>query len=258
MMNALPRRLPIETVVKRSYLYAWESRAVLLTPLLIYAAITAFADLALTRTVGTGDHLAVFLLTAVEQIFAMALQVGLHRYVLLGETPGGFQFFRWDRHFIQYALVTLLLFTIGLSAGLMILGMAGDPTAQPPTLGGAAILFSIAVMLFVALVLSRLALSLPAAALGDQVRGRRIWQATEGNGFRLLGATLLTILPFLVIEAALVSQMTSGGNNIGDFVITVLLRMVASVQLIVMTIMLSLSYDVLVRGGGPPARQPNP
>ncbi len=251
-MNAAPRRLPIETVVRRSFLYAWESRALLMPPLLIYAGITISADLALGRA-AEGNHALLFLLTAIEQVFAMAFQVGIHRFVLLGEAPGGFQFFRWDRRFVQYVLATLLLFVMGLSAALMIVGAVGDPTAQPPALGGAALLFSIAVMLFVALVLSRLALTLPSAALGDQVSARHVWQATDGNGFRLVGATLLTVLPFLVVEALLFSQLADGGG-IGDFVIPALLRVVASVQLVVLTITLSLSYDVLVRGGGPPAR----
>src|ERR1700748_2949595 len=109
MMNAVPKRLPIDMVVRRSFLFAWESRAVLMAPLLVYAAITAIADLAAMQVFGGDNRAAVFLITILEQIFGMAFAVGIHRFVLLAEAPAGFRFFRWDRNFVQYVVVALLL-----------------------------------------------------------------------------------------------------------------------------------------------------
>src|SRR6266702_3405188 len=154
MMNAAPRRLPIDTVVRRSFLFAWESRAVLMTPLLIYAAVKVLADLAAMQVFGADNQAAVFLISVAEQIFGMAFAVGIHRFVLLAEAPAGFQFFRWDRHFVQYVVVALLLLVMGASALLMAIGaLGGDPTAQPPTVNGVGALFGLFVMIVAALVL---------------------------------------------------------------------------------------------------------
>jgi len=52
------RRLPVWIVVKRSYLYAWESRHVLGLPYAIYAAITIVAELSIGYVSGSGDSVA--------------------------------------------------------------------------------------------------------------------------------------------------------------------------------------------------------
>lgn len=253
MVQVPPRRLPIEAVVKRSFLFAWESRAVLAQPYVIYAVLTIIADLLLSQVLSPDNHVVLYGITAAEQIFAMAFAVGIHRYVLLAELRPGFQFFRWDRHFVQYVLIALLLLILAMTAALMIFGVVGsDPAHATNGMGGATALFGLAVMLVVGLVLSRLALALPLAAIGDQVRTRAVWQATDGNGFRLLATMLLTFLPFLVVEAALIHLLPDPGGGLLEAVITVLLGLISPIQLIVVTIMLSLSYDVLIRGGGPP------
>jgi len=248
-----PRRLPVDAVVKRSFLFAWESRAVLAGPYVIYAMVTIVADLLLSRALSPENKLALYLLTAAEQIFAMAFAVGIHRYVLLAEIRRGFQFFRWDRHFIQYVLIAVLLFILAVTAALMIFGIIGDdPSGTPPGVAGFTAIFGLAVMLVVALLISRLSLALPLAAVGDQIRTRAIWQATDGNGFRLLATTLITVLPFLVVEAALLRLMPEPSGGTLEILLTIVLGLISPIQLIVVTIMLSLSYDVLVRGGGPP------
>jgi hypothetical protein len=83
------------------------------------------------------------------------------------------------------------------------------------------------------------------------VPARTVWKATERNGLRLLGLALVIALPFLVIEMGLMTLPGSAGAL--ALPIAVLLGLIASAQLVVVTIMLSLAYDVLVRGGGPPA-----
>jgi hypothetical protein len=255
MTDATPRRLPIEIVVKRSFLYAWESREVLAAPFAIYVVVTILAEIVLGVLVGSKSHGPLYLLSAAEQVFAVAFAVGLHRFVLLGEVQAGPRFFRWDRHFVQYVVLTLLLLIMALAAAIIVMGALGtDGTGGAVEPGAPGALFGLAVMLGVALVLSRLALALPAAALGERKRPREIWQATEGNSFRLLGATLLTALPFLIVEAALSRLMPEPRGDALEILMTVAEGVLSAMQLTVVTVMLSLSYDVLIRGGGPPPK----
>jgi len=252
MMNAVPRRLPIETVVKRSFLYAWESRATLMAPFLIYAAVTILADIVVNGLAGPVGHPVQFLLAVSEQIFATGFAVGIHRFVLAGESRQGFAFFRWDRHFVRYILLTLLLLLLVIVAAAMVLGAIGfDPVSQAIKLDAAGALIGSAVLFAVSVVISRLSLLLPSAAVGDDVPARTVWQSTERNGFRLLATALLVALPFVIVDMALAGLRDMDGLALPA---TILLGLVTSVQLIVVTIMLSLSYDVLVRGGGPPAQ----
>jgi len=250
-MNAMPRRLPIELVIRRSFLYAWESRAVLMTPLIIYAFVTLLADIAINGLLGADDHPAKILLTAAEQVFTVGFAVGIHRFVLAGEVRSGFAFFRWDRHFVRYLLLTLLLLLLMAVAVLMVLGGVGfsaDP--QPDQINGGMALIGLVTLFVASIVISRLSLLLPAAALGEEVPAKVIWRATAGNGFRLVTTTLLTALPFLIVEIMLAGLR---GSQL-SLIVTILLSLVASAQIIVLTIMLALCYDVLVRGGGPPAQ----
>ena len=249
MMNAAPRRLPIETVVKRSFLYAWESRAALMTPFLIYTVVTILADVAVNELAGTVDRSVQFLLAAAEQVFATGFAVGIHRYVLAAEIRPGFAFFRWDRHFVRYILLTLLLLLLVVVAAVVVLGAVGfDPATQAIKLDATAALIGSAALFTVSVIISRLSLLLPSAAVGDDVPARTVWKATEHNGFRLLATTLLIALPFVTVEMMLVSLRGIGGLA---FPVTILLGVITAAQLVVITVMLSLSYDVLVRGGGP-------
>ncbi len=251
-MKPTPKRLPVELVIRRSYLYAWESRAGLMTPLVIYAAVTMLADIVLGGQFGTFGRPIQFLVAVAEQLLAMGFAVGVHRFVLAGEARPGIAFFRWDRHFVRYVLLSLLLLLLVLVAAAIVLGGAGyDPGTQAVRVDGVTALFGSAALFAVSLIVARLSLLLPAAAVGEEVPARTIWRASEGNGFRLLATGFLTVLPFIGLEMMLIGLKDSVQPVI---VVTILLSLVTSAQLIVLTIMLALSYDVLVRGGGPPAR----
>jgi hypothetical protein len=251
MMNAVPRRLPIGTVVKRSFLYGWESRAFLMTPLLIYVGLTTLADLAVSQIAGPDNPSSLFFLVVAGQVLGAAFAVGIHRFVLLAEAPSGFRFFRWDGNFVQYVIVALVLLLMSVSILVMVGGLTGgDPAAQPSAASGVAALFSLFILAFAAPMFSRLFLALPSAALGDRVGTRRIWKATEGNGLRLLLASLLVVFPFLVVDALLFVGLPKAGGG-ATFLLLELIRGVMAVQMVIWSIMLSLSYDVLVRDGGP-------
>jgi hypothetical protein len=250
MIQAQPRRLPVDLVVRRSFQFAWESRAVLARPYAIYVAVTILADLIFGRAAGPDDQAGLFALTAAEQMLAVAFAVGVHRYVLLAEIQPGFRFFRWDRHFVQYVLVAMLILVLIMMAVVLVLGLSGGDGAGG--MGGATALIGLMVMFGAGLVLSRLALALPLAAIGDRLPNRAIWHASEGNGLRLLATILLTLAPFLIVEAGLFRLAPSPGSAV-EALVTIALGLISPLQMIVVTIMLSLSYDVLVRGGGPAA-----
>jgi hypothetical protein len=256
---APPRRLPIDVVIKRSFLYAWESRAVLAAPYAIYVIVTVLADLLLGESAKSANSLRVYLLTGVEEVFAMAFAVGIHRFTLLHEVHAGIRFFRWDRHFLQYLLTALVLFLLLVVAAFPAIGIAGGAAGPAGSgLAGASALFGLAFMVTAALILSRMALALPSAALGDGTSFRTIWDMTRGNGLRLLAVSVMTVLPFMAIQAGLISLLPAAdspaatGFSAREIVVTIVWGVISPLQLIVITVMLSLCYDALVRGGGPP------
>jgi hypothetical protein len=246
------RKLPVEIVVKRAFLFSWESRHVLLLPFLIYATLTILAELFVSQIASADNHGPIYVLTAVEQVFAMAFAVGVHRYVLLGETHAGFGFFRWDRHFVRYVLVTVLLFILGVLAAVPAaasLASGGGPNAGAPALHATAF-FGLITLLMAAAILIRLSLLLPSAAIGDETRAKTIWEMTQGNSFRLMAATLMTVLPFLIVEVVLLRLVPENGGAI-EIIVTIAVGLVSPAQLIALTVLLALCYDLLVRGNGP-------
>jgi len=191
----------------------------------------------------------------------MALAVGVHRFVLLGEAPPGFKFFRWSREFVQYVLTALALV---LAAGLVSLTAAASVRAMTAagTDGGIGVAtpLMLAGIAIVAVALCRLSLALPSAALGDQIPIRLIWYDTRRNGVRMFAATLLSALPFLAVDTWLfqLSPATQSPSEAGlaGVLVTIALGLISPLQLIVVTIMLALQYDALVRGGGPAGSSP--
>lgn len=245
-------KLPVEIVVKRAFQFSWESRHILLPPFLIYSALTILAELLVSQIASADDREPIYVLTAIEQIFAMAFAVGVHRYVLLGEAPPGFGFFRWDRHFVRYVLVTVILFILGVLAAVPAASVAsGVGPGGVQGMGGATVFFGMATLFLAAAILIRLALLLPSAAIGDETRAKTIWEMTQGNSFRLIAATLMTVLPFLIVEAGLLRLMPENGGGAIEVIVTIAIGLVSPAQLIALTVLLALCYDLLVRGNGP-------
>ncbi len=246
------RKLPVEIVVKRAFLFSWESRHVLAMPFLIYAALTILAELITVQFSGPKNPGPEQILTIVEEFFMMAFAVGVHRFVLLGEARPSFQFFRWDRYLVRYALITILLFVLMFLAALPSIGMALRASGGTPSgADGMAALFGMVTVFLALIILTRLSLLLPSAAIGDETRARAIWEVTQGNSFRLLAATLLTSLPFLIVEAALYRLMPDNEAGAVGAIVRIAIGITTPAQLIVLTVLLALCYDLLVRGNGP-------
>jgi hypothetical protein len=260
LFPAKPRRLPIAIVVKRSFLYAWESRAVLAVPTFIYVAATILGDLLLAWL--SDNRVVEFAVWGLLQTIAMSFAVGIHRFCLLGEAPHGARFFRRDRNFVHYALTALALI---LSAGVVFvlaMGMLGNAVALGAEPGKQSIVTLIGLVIIVsfAILFCRVLLILPAAAIGDHNPLKTIWQRTRFNGPRLLGADFLAFLPFLAAQLIVMlsvyspAQVFSGASGVTpNIALTAIQIIIAPLQLIVLNIALSLQYDILVRGNGPAA-----
>src|SRR4051794_15270630 len=82
-----PRRLPLDMVVKRAFLYAWESREVLMAPSLIYAAVIIASDLIGEAVAGPKDLHAMEILFVFQSLITASFAVGIYRFVLLNEAP---------------------------------------------------------------------------------------------------------------------------------------------------------------------------
>ena len=256
---AKPRRLPVAVVVKRSFLYAWESRAVLAIPALIYVAATVIGDVLLSAL--SNNRIVEIAVWGLLQTIAMSFAVGIHRFCLLGEAPHGVKFFRWDRNFIHYALTALaVILSAGVVFVLVMGGIGGSAATGASNAQALSGLIGLFIMIGIAIVFCRVLLILPAAAIADHNPLQLIWQRTRFNGPRLLAADFLAFLPFLAAQLAIMlsvyspAQIFAGASGgAPNIAVTVVLVIIAPLQLIVLNIALSLQYDILIRGNGPAA-----
>ena len=271
------RRLPVWAVVKRSYGYVWDHRRLFALPMILVffvQLLVAFYSIHATRGADP-RHMGVALLpiyaaTILSILFSATVIVGIHRTVLLDEVRSGIGFLRLDRNFLRYVgtwllllVVGILLFIIlGLLAGLI--GAAGILVGSPGA-HAVIVLTVFASMVVLGGVFLRFMLALPAAALGDKDRLGVSWNATKGNWWRLFVVTFLTFMPFLILSIiASIPAMTTAVHNMQSVLqggtpvqakpsIAMVLfgAAIKAIDIGVLTVMLSLCYDVLVRGGGP-------
>ena len=198
----------------------------------------------------------------------MAFVVGVHRTVLLNERREGVGFFRLNTYLNRYFFAWLKIFFCTLPAiivvaffvGLISLGMFGPPTqGGTPNIGAFLFIFllvgAIGLSLFV-----RLALALPDAALGQSGGLSLAWSSSRDNWLRLILVTLLVCSPIYLIGLlpmlpALKSMMLTH-SQILSVPLQILNAAVRTLLAAIFTVTLSLSYDSLVRGGGPQEAQP--
>ncbi len=258
-------------MVKRSYGYVWDHRVLLAVPLLLVFAVNLASGIYIQHAaaVAGGTQLApqglILLISFAVIAFSMSVIVGIHRTVLLDEARQGIGFLRLDGNLMRYigAWITLallaILFAVIFTLLLAIVGFATGFIGHSQS--KAVILFAVIIVFTLGIFFLRFMLALPAAAVGAKDGLGASWSATRGNWLRLLAVVILTSLPFIAIDLVLIIP------TLGDAVtalhagvqtpiqqpvaILVVSAIVKSVDLAVLTVMLSLSYDVLVRGGGP-------
>lgn len=281
IMADTPRKLPVWAVITRSYSYVWERRGFFAIPVALLFLAQIAADILLRSPAATGGgHPGVGLILGAicgflgKLAISMAFAVGVHRTVLLDEEVGGVSFFRFGDGFWRYLGASLMLIPVGLCYALamvaigVVLGL-GTAGAMKAIGGGGGVALSGVLMLaglagyFAATArFMSLWLSLPAAAVGGDRGLVSAWHAGRGNGWRLFGAFMLSALPFIIgsviVQAPhmidVIASVTADphakppplglGTIIANSLIVALLTPV-------MITVLSLCYDVLVRGGGP-------
>ena len=284
------RPLPVWAVVERSYRYVWEHRSLFALPVLaLFAAILGISFVAQTAmdggttprsatdSFGFGGAFLALGADLALVVLSIAFVVGVHRTVLLDEVRGGTAFFRWDENLRRYLWTLVLLIVapvpaifgagIGVAVVAAILGVLLIKSDAGMGAYGIYFIAMMAISVFATIFISlRLSLALPAAALGDAKRLTLSWQATKGNTARLFAVSFLTWMPFFILSMVvavpemgdMVSAILAGRDPTPPQPGIVALAFSAALQAIsipILTTMLSLCYDVLVRGGGPVSPQ---
>ncbi|MDR3437295.1 hypothetical protein [Telmatospirillum sp.] len=273
-ISLIDGRMPIWAIFKRSYGYVWENRNRFMVPILVVFLVN------LAGTVGPATILEPAKITFGSMFLgwgfllgnwfvSMAFAVGIHRAVLLDEVRCGIAVLRWDRNLLRFFGTVLLLgllfvlFGLASSAVLgLVLGIVfpvGRTGAAPligVLLGGPLAVWFVAI-----LVLQRLLLSLPAAAIGKPGGVVLSWRATRGNWLRLIAVSDLTILPPAVLgllfsvrnlgEAIKTGSFPLSPTDTSSLVVSVIHSALVATTIPIIAVMFSRSYDVLVRGGGP-------
>jgi hypothetical protein len=106
-----------------------------------------------------------------------------------------------------------------------------------------------------ALLILRLVLALPAAAIGERNGPMLSWTATRGNWMRFLAISLLTFMPYIaavslrwIIPLLMIPSIRMTPPNLA---LNLLSAAIAAATLPVFAVMASACFDALVRGGDP-------
>ena len=262
-------RLPIWPTARRSYLHLWDRRHDLRLPLMIVFTVQLLLlPIDMIGSWGSGLPAGwVFGLRAisvvVRAVVSFSFVVAVHRQVLLGEAPVCRKVFRLRARLFRYiggwlflGVLPVMIITAFMiwSAILMHFSFAGSASHKLIE-GAATIATALATWFFL-----RSMLLLPATAVGARQGWAMSWDATKGNVLRLLALLLLVITPAALLEPALwslvrfVSEGSIAVTNVMAIPATIFACATDAVVLVLFPIALSLSYDVLVRGGTPAAR----
>jgi hypothetical protein len=176
-------------------------------------AIAAFAMLVgaqATLAASPWITLAVVYIPPIVFILSLfSVAVGWHRLVLLGEQPRQ-GYLRVDGQVWRYigALIAmgfamwLVVLAVAIPAIPAVYFLVGTEPAQwTATSWILAALIGIAAYVALILAGSRIAIALPARAIGRRMKFREALAATKGNSWRILGGSLLIAVPSVVLHA---------------------------------------------------------
>lgn len=114
------------------------------------------------------------------------------------------------------------------------------------------LLFLISLLISAAMIIIslRLSVALPAAAVGDVTNGPAVaWDATAGNGFRLLVIAMLVALPLLAVDSLVLQleePLTSSGELPGELLLLVISQVFSFLPLLLGVTLLSIIYATLI------------
>lgn len=168
---------------------------------------------------GAGISFALLLVQIVIWIALVPAAAAWHRFIVLGDGADARVRYVWERTETRYLATLLVVWVVSnvpfIAAVLVLAPLAAALGGGAPLLATALVLLGLGYLM----VLARLALALPAAALGEDASLGRAWRLSAGNAWRLLGVTLATLVPF-VLAAGLVLVpvwlMIGGAGEAGD------------------------------------------
>ncbi len=281
LQGSAPRRiLPVWLVVRLSYGFLSRNFAALAIPLVvvfIFSVVGAAYRIEVIDPQSSAaalprwsELLSTLITIVAVSIPGLAVIVGIHRFIILGETRSGTEMFRFDRNLVRYigtfllvglSILGIILAFWALAAAVILLGYLLLPKTPGARAAGALILVLLAIPACVALggTMLRLSLALPAAAIGDVDPISRSWRITKGNTARLFGVGFLSSLPFILLsiiallpdflhQLAALQAGDQPGHVPGSLTSEVLIAAVQALELPILTAVISYSYDALGRG----------
>ena len=161
-----------------------------------------------------------------------------HRLVLRQETVTGWFYARFDAVVGRYAGFALFLHLLSYLP--LVLHGGGTP--------GQKLLSSLATLALILFLLPRIALTLPAIALGRDLDPWESWRATAGNTLRLGFAGILAVMPLFLLLGLAVMYLERTWH-ISKLIVTPVASVFGALAVMVSITLLSLSYGFFIRRG---------
>ena len=263
-------RLPVWSTVTRSYVYVWENWKQFALPVALIFLVTVVlnaGEWAEARN-ETATNAIVYLVLLLNRgnilglFFWIPKLVGIHRRILgVGITFGMIRYL-WAGFLIlmcNWVLYSsVILICLSSLKELAALFSGSNHIAQP--IADILTFLTLVIPLIVCVPLfARLCLAFPTAALGDRKGLSLSWRATRGNTWRMSAALIVTglplaliglaaIAPFLIDGMSAIARGQASTEHLGSISIGIF-AIVTTLAPPIFTVMLSFSYDVLVRGG---------
>jgi hypothetical protein len=252
-----PPMLPVLPTVRVAYMLVfmhWKAALKISWAWLVILAVVAFVIFMPIMTFGRAEFVPVFLLVVLLlsiHLFGMSsIAVAWHRLILLREAPAIFNL-RVDGQVPRYAwgatLIALVAFMVHMACSYLVATFTDIPFTLAPK-GFLRFLISLPVIL----VVSRLAIALPAAAVDRPLQLRQAVARTKGNTWRLFTASLLISMPAYFFS--LMIAPTQGSGFLLRGIAALLLYAINFVLGFACLSFLSLIYHVFV---GPPQEHTN-
>jgi hypothetical protein len=204
----------------------------------------------------------------IEGLFLASIAVAWHQLILREERVTGPAYLRIDRTVWLYLISSLVLMFIASAPVVVFLAIAGLSEVAMKVVGGIAAALGLSLVgavaaglgsaLLLLLVLPRLSLVLPAVALERRLSLRAAWRASRANTLRLALATVLCVLPAVLLlagELGVRMRSWTDGEGLTDlpmgssFAYTVLSPIAYAVLAIFGVTLLSLTYRFFVAPG---------
>lgn len=258
-------KLPANAIIGEAYGFVFAN----LRPLARAAAVPfAVTTLGLLRSIlaereGGMAAWSVVLWMIIEFGAAVPFQTQVYRFVTALTADRVPQLgWPWGRRETAYLLNALGLMAASMAAAALVaaivagLALPSDGTREEQmALLGVVILFvGVPIALLIAFASARISLVFPAAAVGHATNWRRMWRATEGNGWRIFWIMAITILPWTMAGGFVQTLAGLMPGAVPLFVLGTAANVIALIGMAVPATALGLVYRRLAPGLGQGSR----